>query len=95
MRMIDRKVMTRRIINPFDLFLTFQMVETATQSTYTLNVTTTNSDTIDGGGSSNDNGNGGDTSNDFNLIAANCNTNVCFYCQKTFTNVYNCRRHIR
>lgn len=22
-----------------------------------------------------------DTSNDFNLIAANCNTNVCFFCQ--------------
>lgn len=33
--------------------------------------------------------------NDFNAIAANCNTNVCFFCQKTFTNVYNCRRHIR
>lgn len=25
--------------------------------------------------------------NDFNLIAANCNTNVCFFCQKSFTNV--------
>ncbi|XP_031616937.1 zinc finger protein 91-like [Contarinia nasturtii] len=36
-----------------------------------------------------------DSPNDFNLIAANCNTNVCFFCQKTFTNVYNCRRHIR
>lgn len=34
-------------------------------------------------------------SHDFNVIAANCNTNVCFFCQKTFTNVYNCRRHIR
>lgn len=33
--------------------------------------------------------------NDFNLIASNCNTNVCFFCQKSFTNVYNCRRHIR
>lgn len=33
--------------------------------------------------------------NDFNAIAASCNTNVCFFCQKTFTNVYNCRRHIR
>lgn len=22
-----------------------------------------------------------ETSNDFNLIAANCNTNVCFFCQ--------------
>lgn len=36
-----------------------------------------------------------ETTNDFNLIAANCNTNVCFFCQKSFTNVYNCRRHIR
>lgn len=36
-----------------------------------------------------------DSGNDFNLIAANCNTNVCFFCQKSFTNVYNCRRHIR
>lgn len=33
--------------------------------------------------------------NDFNAIAASCNTNVCFFCQKVFTNVYNCRRHIR
>lgn len=36
-----------------------------------------------------------ETPNDFNAIAASCNTNVCFFCQKIFTNVYNCRRHIR
>lgn len=36
-----------------------------------------------------------ETPNDFNVIAANCNSNVCFFCDKTFTNVYNCRRHIR
>lgn len=36
-----------------------------------------------------------ESQNDFNAIAANCNTNVCFFCQKSFTNVYNCRRHIR
>lgn len=29
------------------------------------------------------------------FLQASCNTNVCFFCQKTFTNVYNCRRHIR
>lgn len=36
-----------------------------------------------------------ETPNDFNVIAASCNSNVCFFCDKTFTNVYNCRRHIR
>lgn len=32
-------------------------------------------------GSTNASVNSIDTSNDFNLIAANCNTNVCFFCQ--------------
>lgn len=36
-----------------------------------------------------------ETPNDFNVIASSCNSNVCFFCDKTFTNVYNCRRHIR
>lgn len=75
------------------------MVETATQLNYTTTTTTTTkTTTIDGsssGGSTGTNSGSIETSNDFNLIAANCNTNVCFFCQKTFTNVYNCRRHIR
>lgn len=74
------------------------MVETATQINYTLTAeitdTAAKSSTIEVSSGSSSSG-AGDTSNDFNLIAANCNTNVCFFCQKTFTNVYNCRRHIR
>lgn len=79
------------------------MVEATAQLNYTLNsnVTAANQTTI----ISSTGGNiktttatvnvNVDSPNDFNRIAANCNTNVCFFCQKTFTNVYNCRRHIR
>lgn len=85
------------------------MVEATNQLNYTLNskVTAANKSTIISGTSNNgqivttttsgsivQNINA-DPPTDFNVIAANCNTNVCFFCQKTFTNVYNCRRHIR
>lgn len=84
----------------------FQMVEATTQLNYTLNakVTAANSTTIITSGMANNvtattitipSNITVETPNDFNAIAANCNTNVCFFCQKTFTNVYNCRRHIR
>lgn len=92
--------------NGFDFFFQFQMVEATTQLNYTLNanVTATNSTTIITSGAANNikattvtiqPNIAIETTNDFNAIAANCNTNVCFFCQKTFTNVYNCRRHIR
>lgn len=78
------------------------MVEATAQLNYTLNanVNGANQTTImSSGAASSGNASGtnatGESTNDFNLIAANCNTNVCFFCQKTFTNVYNCRRHIR
>lgn len=81
------------------------MVEATAQLNYTLNsnVTATNQTTIITSGTSNSvktttvtvPNMAVESTNDFNLIAANCNTNVCFFCQKTFTNVYNCRRHIR
>lgn len=81
------------------------MVEATTQLNYTMNtkVTGANQTTIITSGTANTIQTNTvnvtnvpvDTPNDFNLIAANCNTNVCFFCQKTFTNVYNCRRHIR
>lgn len=81
------------------------MVEATTQLNYTLNtnVTAANQTTIITSGNANTinasvvnvSNASADATNDFNLIAANCNTNVCFFCQKTFTNVYNCRRHIR
>lgn len=81
------------------------MVEATAQLNYTLNskVTAANQTTIITSGTSNNiktttvtvPSGAVDSPNDFNLIAANCNTNVCFFCQKTFTNVYNCRRHIR
>lgn len=72
----------------------FQMVEAVTQINHTINAKVTATST-DGLISSVTNGMLSEGSNDFNLIAANCNTNVCFFCQKSFTNVYNCRRHIR
>lgn len=81
------------------------MVEATAQLNYTLNskVTAANQTTIITSSTSNNVKTttvtipsiATDSPNDFNLIAANCNTNVCFFCQKTFTNVYNCRRHIR
>lgn len=82
------------------------MVEATTQLNYTLNanVTATNATTIITSGAANNikattvtisPNIAIESQNDFNAIAANCNTNVCFFCQKTFTNVYNCRRHIR
>lgn len=76
------------------------MVEATTQLNYTLNtkVTAGTTGNVASGvivSSSGSNTNTTEAPNDFNLIAANCNTNVCFFCQKTFTNVYNCRRHIR
>lgn len=81
------------------------MVEATAQLNYTLNskVTATNQATIITSSTSNSvktttvtvPNMAVESTNDFNLIAANCNTNVCFFCQKTFTNVYNCRRHIR
>lgn len=79
------------------------MVEATTQQlNYTLNTkvtATTTGNVASGVIVSNTAGNSNavalDTTNDFNLIASNCNTNICFFCQKTFTNVYNCRRHIR
>lgn len=77
------------------------MVEATTQLNYTLNskVTANQTTIITTTGAANIKTTVPnitvDTPNDFNAIAANCNTNVCFFCQKTFTNVYNCRRHIR
>lgn len=81
------------------------MVEATAQLNYTLNtnVTAANQTTIITSGTANTinasvvnvSNASSESTNDFNLIAANCNTNVCFFCQKTFTNVYNCRRHIR
>lgn len=81
------------------------MVEATTQLSYTLNtdVSAANQTTIITSGTENTiktstvnaSNVSVDSPTDFNVIAANCNTNVCFFCQKTFTNVYNCRRHIR
>lgn len=86
--------------------LHFQMVEATTQLNYTLNakVTAANTTTIITTGTANNvkattvtipANITVESATDFNMVAANCNTNVCFFCQKTFTNVYNCRRHIR
>lgn len=82
------------------------MVEATTQLNYTLNakVTAANTTTIITTGTANNvkattvtipANITVESATDFNMVAANCNTNVCFFCQKTFTNVYNCRRHIR
>lgn len=72
------------------------MVEATTQLTYALNtnVNGPNTTTIATNNGSNSQIVAVDQK-DFNLIAANCNTNKCCFCSKVFTNVYNCRRHIR
>lgn len=73
----------------------FQMVEATTQLNYTLNSNVNSPNKI---ATNNGTTNGqlvAVDQKDFNLIAANCNTNKCCFCSKVFTNVYNCRRHIR
>lgn len=67
------------------------MVEATAQLNYTLN---SNKITIATNNGTPNNGQPIDQ-NDFNLIASNCNSNKCCFCSKVFTNVYNCRRHIR
>lgn len=69
----------------------FQMVEATTQLNYALN---SNKTTITTNNGTTSTGQPVDQQ-DFNLIASNCNSNKCCFCSKVFTNVYNCRRHIR